>query len=74
MDTNGYGTVNVADYLAFLALYSAGDARADVNGDAQINVADYLAFLAAYAAAQYSSLPAKLATALYRRKAGDFKA
>jgi hypothetical protein len=49
-DINGDGQVNVADFLAFLSLYSAGSARADVNGDGQINVADFLAFLAAYSA------------------------
>jgi hypothetical protein len=48
VDMNGDGAVNVADYLAFLSLYSAGNAAADVNGDGQINVADYLAFLSLY--------------------------
>jgi hypothetical protein len=49
-DVNGDGTVNVADFLAFLQIYAAGDARADFNHDGQVNVADFLAFLAAYAA------------------------
>jgi hypothetical protein len=50
VDINGDSQVNVADFLAFLQLYSAGDARADFNRDSQVNVADFLAFLAAYAA------------------------
>jgi hypothetical protein len=49
-DLNGDGQVNVADFLTFLSLFSAGDPRADFNADTQINVADFLAFLSAYAA------------------------
>jgi hypothetical protein len=49
-DINGDGQVNVADFLAFLSLYSAGDARADFTGDGQVNVGDFLAFLSAFAA------------------------
>src|SRR5262249_25042645 len=49
-DINGDGMVNVADYLAFLALYAAADPRADVNGDGMVNVQDYLFFLMLYAA------------------------
>jgi hypothetical protein len=49
-DINGDGQVNVADFLAFLQLYAAGDTRADFNNDSQVNVQDFLAFLAAYAA------------------------
>jgi hypothetical protein len=50
VDVNHDGQVNVADFLAFLQLYAAGDAAADMNGDGQVNVSDFLAFLAAYAA------------------------
>jgi hypothetical protein len=49
VDINGDGSVNVADFLAYLALYSAGDPRADFNADGSVNVADFLAYLAAYA-------------------------
>jgi hypothetical protein len=49
-DINGDGSVNIADFLAFLQLYSSGAAAADFNGDGQVNVTDFLAFLAAYAA------------------------
>jgi hypothetical protein len=49
IDLNGDGVVNVQDFLAFLALYSAGDAIADTNGDGEVNVQDFLAFLALYA-------------------------
>jgi hypothetical protein len=50
VDLNDDGQVNVADFLAFLQLYAAGDTRADINADSQVNVGDFLAFLAAYAA------------------------
>jgi hypothetical protein len=49
-DTNCDGSLNVADFLAFLSLYAAADPRADFNGSGAIDVADFLAFLAAYAA------------------------
>jgi hypothetical protein len=49
-DINGDGQVNVADFLAFLALYSAGDLRADFTGNGSVAVDDFLAFLAAYSA------------------------
>jgi hypothetical protein len=49
-DINGDSQVNVADFLAFLSLYSAGNPRADFNSDGQVNVQDFLAFLAAYSA------------------------
>lgn len=50
VDINADGTVTVADFLAFLGLYSDGDARADFTGDGAVNVADFLAFLGAYSA------------------------
>jgi hypothetical protein len=43
-------TVNVQDYLAFLAAYSRADSRADMDGNGMINVQDYLTFLRLYAA------------------------
>jgi hypothetical protein len=49
-DINGVNGVNVADFLAFLQLYAAGDARADFNNDCGVNVQDFLAFLQAYSA------------------------
>jgi uncharacterized membrane protein len=49
-DVNGDGTVNVADFLAFLQLYSAADNRADFDNNGSVNVADFLAFLALFAA------------------------
>jgi hypothetical protein len=49
-DVNGDGRVNVADFLAFLSLYAAGDPRADFNASGGIDVSDFLAFLAAYSA------------------------
>jgi hypothetical protein len=50
VDTNLDGQINVADFLAFLALYASGSCRADFNADGQVNVADFLTFLSAYAA------------------------
>jgi hypothetical protein len=50
VDIDGDGVVNVGDYLAYLGLYSAADARADFTGDGAVDVSDYLAFLAAFAA------------------------
>jgi hypothetical protein len=50
VDINGDGAVNVADYLAFLSIYSTGGDQADFNRDGQVNVTDYLAFLSAYSA------------------------
>jgi hypothetical protein len=49
-DVTGDGQVNVQDFLAFLALYSGADPRADFTHDGVVNVADFLAFLSAYAA------------------------
>jgi hypothetical protein len=49
-DFDGDGTANVADYLAFLRAFSAGDAAADLSGDGVVSVVDYLAFLTEYAA------------------------
>jgi hypothetical protein len=49
-DINADGRVSVADFLAFLQLYSTGDPQADFSGDGQVNITDFLAFLAAYAA------------------------
>jgi hypothetical protein len=49
-DMNCDGQINVADYLAFLARYSAGDQSAEFTGDGRIDIADYLAFLSAFAA------------------------
>jgi hypothetical protein len=48
VDVNGDGQVNVADYLAFLQLYAAGDPAADMNADGIVNILDYLAFLQRY--------------------------
>jgi hypothetical protein len=48
-DFNHDGTVNVADFLAFLSAYAAGSSQADVNHDAQVNVQDFLRFLQLYA-------------------------
>jgi uncharacterized membrane protein len=50
VDFNGDGSVNVQDFLAFLASFAGTDPRADFTGDGQINVSDFLAFLAAFAA------------------------
>jgi hypothetical protein len=50
VDVNGDSAVNVADYLAYLALYAANSPQADFDASGAIDVADYLAFLAAYAA------------------------
>jgi hypothetical protein len=50
VDVNHDGQVNVADFLVFLQLYSAGNSAADMNADGHINVSDFLAFLAAFAA------------------------
>jgi hypothetical protein len=49
-DVNCDGSVNVSDFLLFLSLYSAGDARADFNASGSVNLADFLAFLSAFAA------------------------
>jgi hypothetical protein len=48
-DVNADGTVDVQDFLAFLALYAAGDSTADLNADGSINVQDFLAFLSLFA-------------------------
>jgi uncharacterized membrane protein len=50
VDIDGSGTVNVADFLAFLQLYAAADPRADMTGDGSINVQDFLRVLALFAA------------------------
>jgi hypothetical protein len=49
-DIDGNGVVNVNDFLAYLSLYAAGDARADLNQSGSVDVSDFLAYLAAYAA------------------------
>jgi hypothetical protein len=49
-DYTNDGVLGVADFLAFLALYSAGSPMGDFNSDGSITVADFTAFLAAYAA------------------------
>jgi hypothetical protein len=49
VDMNCDGQVNVADFLAFLQLYAAGDPRADLNGGG-VNVSDFLLFLQLYSA------------------------
>ncbi|GIK19754.1 MAG: hypothetical protein AMXMBFR77_20890 [Phycisphaerales bacterium] len=48
-DFNGDGVVNTLDLLAFLNVFTAGDASADFNGDGTVNTLDVLAFLNAYA-------------------------
>jgi hypothetical protein len=45
VDVNHDGQVNVADFLAFLSLYSAGNIGADFTGDGVVNVQDFLRFL-----------------------------
>jgi probable HAF family extracellular repeat protein len=49
-DFNCDDAVNVADFLAFLSAYAAGECRADRTHDGQINILDFLAFLHDYAA------------------------
>jgi hypothetical protein len=50
-DFNGDGTINVADFLAYLHAYGTGDMRADMNGCGCINVQSFLDFLRLYATA-----------------------
>jgi hypothetical protein len=47
-DFDGDGSVNLQDFLAFLAAFAAADLRCDYNGDAQVNVSDFLAFLGVF--------------------------
>jgi len=47
-DVNDDSAVDFADYLEFLRLYDATDARVDFTGDGQIDFGDYLAFLNYY--------------------------
>jgi hypothetical protein len=47
-DFTGDGAVNVADHLAFLSLFAAGDARTDLTGDGRTDITDFLAFLSAF--------------------------
>ncbi|MCC6678080.1 MAG: hypothetical protein IT436_13145, partial [Phycisphaerales bacterium] len=44
-DMNGDGLLDFADYLEFLNLYEATDARADLTGDGLVDFGDYLEFL-----------------------------
>jgi hypothetical protein len=50
VDFDQDGTVNVQDFLTYLAAFAAAVPCADVNGDGSVNVQDFLAFLNAYAA------------------------
>lgn len=47
-DRNGDGTVDFADFLAFLSDYVAEKIEADITGDGQIDFQDYLSFLTSY--------------------------
>ncbi len=49
-DLNGDGVVDFGDYLEFLNLYEAGDARVDFSADGVIDFGDYLEFLNLYEA------------------------
>jgi glucose/arabinose dehydrogenase len=48
-DFNTDGSVDIRDFLAFLAAFAAADPRADMTADGHINIADFLAYLAAFA-------------------------
>jgi hypothetical protein len=47
-DTNGDGTVNSADFFAFLVDFFGGTPVADYNADGTVTSADFFAFLAAF--------------------------
>jgi hypothetical protein len=50
VDVNGDGRIDVGDFLSFVSLFAAADARADFTGDGHVNISDFLAFLNAFAA------------------------
>jgi len=47
-DTDGDGSLDILDYLAFANLFELGDVAADLNGDGELDVADFLAFQDAF--------------------------
>ncbi|HBE69257.1 MAG TPA: hypothetical protein DDW52_14000, partial [Planctomycetaceae bacterium] len=47
-DSNGDRTVNVTDYLAFLAVFGSSSETFDIDDSGSIAVTDYLAFLARF--------------------------
>jgi hypothetical protein len=49
-DFNHDGSVNIQDFLAYLAAYAANDPRADTDHSGAINVQDFLAYLAVFGA------------------------
>ena len=44
-DINGDGEINTQDFLAYLNLWTAGDAGADFDGNGTVNTQDFLIFL-----------------------------
>ncbi len=48
VDFTGDGLVDFGDYLEFLNLFDAADARADLNADGLVDFGDYLEFLNLY--------------------------
>jgi hypothetical protein len=49
-DMTGDGQISVQDFLSYLQLYAAADARADMTGDGAVSVMDFLTYLSLYAA------------------------
>jgi len=49
-DVNGDGELNILDFIAFQALFEAGDDAADANGDGDLNILDFTAFQALFEA------------------------
>lgn len=47
-DTNGDGTLNAADFTAWIAAYNAGSAACDQNGDSLCTPADFTAWITNY--------------------------
>jgi hypothetical protein len=48
-DTDGNGTLNIDDFIAFQTLYALGDEAADVNCDGTLNINDFIEFQTLFA-------------------------
>jgi len=49
-DANGDGELNILDFVAFQAAFTAGEPSADCNGDAALDVLDFICFQAEFLA------------------------
>ena len=47
-DIDGDGSLGLPDFLAFMSIFDAGDARADCTGEDGLDLFDFLCFVNAF--------------------------